>query len=366
VPAEPSPEPNPESAEACTNLDLSSLLDPATGDLRLGSDQALETVVFYGSKTHKCSDGRLQAALQLDRNAAVHSHKPVENMYLTENLSPGVYVVGVHNYSQRQLQDGVIGADGYGSFEDFRKKDPGYQMMEKALRDQNAHANDEDGTPEKIEIMARVDEQMAKGSEAISQKCFAGSPKDGVHYGITIWEYLRGGTDRKHPQEATLEELESTFRSEFFATSPCVFNEEANTAGYNGANKLADTQTEDGKLALSNSNASHVAMLKVSRDAGSGKSKISEVRMLPGRPQDDMLSTGGVQGRSGGGANIMNFVRSRQPRQSRGAAEPAPEPSAQHEPVLVQQAAQTSRPRHGTAVRWWHRLAASWCSTTHA
>jgi len=110
-PAEPNPEPNPEPTE----LDLASLLDPATGELRLGNDQALETVVFYGSKTHRCRNGPVQAVLQLDRNAAVHSHKPVENMYLTENLIPGVYVVGVHDYSQRQLRDGVIGPTGYGS-----------------------------------------------------------------------------------------------------------------------------------------------------------------------------------------------------------------------------------------------------------
>jgi len=223
------------------------------------------------------------------------------------------------------------------------------------LRDQNAHANNEDG-PEKIEIMTRVDEQMAKGSETISQKCFAGSPKDGVHYGITIWEYL-GGTDKKHPQAATLEELENTFRSEFFATSPCVFNEEANTSGYNGANKLADTQTETGKLALSNNKASHVAMLKVSKDAETGKSRISEVRMLPGMPQDDML----MQGHSGGGANSMNVFRSRQLRQNRGA-EPAPEPLVQHESVPMQQVVQTSGPRRGMTVPWWQRLAAGWCS----
>jgi len=294
VQTEPNPEPNPEPAE----LDLVSLLDPATGEIRLGNDQALETVVFYGSKTHRCCNGPVQAVLQLDRNAAVHSHKPVENIYLTENLIPGVYVVGVHNYSQRQLQDGIIGPRGYGSFEDFKKQDPAYQMMEKAVRDQNAHVNDEDGTPEKIAIMARVDEKMAEGSGAIAQNCFAGNQKDGVHYGITIWEYLRGA-DAKHPQGATLEELQNTFRSEFFATSPCVFNAEANTTGYNGANKLADTQTEDGKLALSNKKAAHVAVLKVSKDPNTGKSKISEIHMLPGKPHEDMLSLGSGQGRFG-------------------------------------------------------------------
>jgi len=333
VPAEPSPEPNPEPAESRADLDLASLLDPATGELRLGNNQALETVVFYGSKMHRSRGGPLQAVLQLDRNAAVHSHKPVENMYLTENLIPGVYVVGVHNYSQRQLHDGVIGPTGYSSFEDFKKQDAGYLMMEKALLDQTAHANDEDGTPEKIELMRKVDQQMAAGCGSIAQKCFAGNPKDGVHYGITIWEYL-GGADAKHPQGATLEEMQNMFRSEFFATSPCVFNEEANTMGYNGANKLANTQTEDGKLALSNRKAAHVAVLKVSKDPDTGKSKISQIRMLPGKPQEDMLSVGCGQRRFGGAANAMNAFRSQQMRQNRVptrsmGAEPAPEPTVQ-------------------------------------
>jgi len=347
VPAEPNPEPNPEPAD----LDLVSLLDPATGELCLGNDQALETVVFFGSKTHRCRNGPVQAVLQLDRNAAVHSHKPVENIYLTENLIRGVYVVGVHNYSQRQLQDGVIGATGYGSFEDFKKRDPGYQMMEKAMRDQNAHVNDEDGTPEKIAIMARVDEQMAEGSAAIAQNCFAGKPKAGVHYGITIWEYLRSA-DAKHPQGVTLEELQNTFRSEFFATSSCVFNEGANTTGYNGANKLADTQTEDGKLALSNKKVAHVAVLKVSTDPNTGKSKISEIRMLPGKPQEDMLSLGSGQGHFGGAANAMNAFRSQQMRQNRVpttgiGAEPAPEPTVQWPSMAVPGVAWSSTPRQG-------------------
>lgn len=162
---EPNPEPNPEQPEVLPDFELASLIDEASNDLRLGSNQKLETVVFYGSKIKNAADGSSQATLQLDRNAGVHSHKPVENLYLTEKLEPGVYVIGVHNYSQRQLNDHVVGPSDthtYKSLEEFQKKHPGYQMMERAMKEQIEHANDEDGTPEKIEIMTRVDKEMGE------------------------------------------------------------------------------------------------------------------------------------------------------------------------------------------------------------
>jgi hypothetical protein len=321
---EPNPEPNPEHPEALADFDLASLVDGASNDLKLGSNQKLETVVFYGSKIKKAADGSSQATLQLDRNAAVHSHQPVENLYLTEKLEPGVYVIGVHNYSQRQLNDNVIGpldTHTYKSLEEFQKKDPGYQMMEKALKEQIEHANDEDGTPEKIEIMTRVDKEMGEGSRLLQRHCNQGNPQFGVHYGVTIYTYPDGGSNTKHPQAATFEELQSAFKSEFFATAECVFNAEANPSGYNAANILAAVGTEEGKLALSHSKASHVALLKVSRHGD--RSKIVEVKMLAASPRAE-IAAGNI------GGNAMNAFRMQQMRGGgnyQRMTEPFPEPS---------------------------------------
>ena len=121
--AEPSPEPDP------VPYDLGALVDEGN-NLKLHSGQQLEPVVWYSHKVRSASRGQStpQAVLQLDRNAQVHSHKPVENLYLTETLDAGVYVVAVHNYSHRQLQDTVVGPGQqheYRSFEEFQKGDPG-------------------------------------------------------------------------------------------------------------------------------------------------------------------------------------------------------------------------------------------------
>ena len=101
---EPSPEPD------TVPYDLGALVDEGN-NLKLHSGQQLEPVVWYSHKVRSASRGQStpQAVLQLDRNAQVHSHKPVENLYLTETLDAGVYVVAVHNYSHRQLQDTVVG-----------------------------------------------------------------------------------------------------------------------------------------------------------------------------------------------------------------------------------------------------------------
>merc|ERR1719498_1621818 len=99
---EPNPEPDPmftQSGLASSSYDLSMLVDEAN-NLRLHGQQRLEPVVWYSHKVRNASGGQStpQAVLQLDRNAQVHSHKPVENLYLTETLDAGVYVVAVHNF----------------------------------------------------------------------------------------------------------------------------------------------------------------------------------------------------------------------------------------------------------------------------
>merc|ERR1740123_2487140 len=138
---EPSPEPSPEAA----NIDLSLLVDPATNELRLASNQRLQTMVSYRNKICNPGGGAVpQAVLELDRNAGVHSHEPVENLYLTEMLDVGVYVIAVHNYSQRQLLANVIGSS-------------------------NDHADDEEGTPEKVAVMQRVEQQFNEGSGMLQQ-----------------------------------------------------------------------------------------------------------------------------------------------------------------------------------------------------
>lgn len=144
----------------------------------------------------------------------------------------------------------------------------------------------------------------------LQQHCNQGNSQFGVHYGVTIYTYPDGGSNTKHPPAATLEELQSAFKSEFFATAECVFNPDANPSGYNAASTLAATCTEEGKLALSHSKAAHVALLKVSRDGD--RSKIVEVKMLTGSPRAEMAA-GNV------GGLTMNAFRM---QQMRGAANP--------------------------------------------
>merc|ERR1712232_1413784 len=118
-------------------FDLSTIVNTETEELKLKDTQSLESVVYYSNKVRPSAvSGTPQAALQLDRNAAVHSHKPVENLYLTEQLDAGVYVVAVNNYSQRQLRENIIGASEnchYRTWDDFKKQNPGYKTMENAL-----------------------------------------------------------------------------------------------------------------------------------------------------------------------------------------------------------------------------------------
>jgi len=257
---EPSPEPDPVPA------DLGALVDEGN-NLKLQSGQQLEPGVWYSHKVRSASRGQStpQAVLQLDRNAQVHSHKPVENLYLTETLDAGVYVVAVHNYSHRQLQDTVVGPGQqheYRSFEEFQKGDPGYQKMVKALADQMAHAEDEDGM-EKQAIMAKVDQDLNSGSNMVHQKCTVGDGRTGVHYGLTVYTYPEAVAN--HPQASTMEDLQNKFKSDFFATSDCVFDPAADLTGYNGASVLADVASDAGKLALPDKHAAHVALIHVSK-----------------------------------------------------------------------------------------------------
>lgn len=339
---EPSPEPSPESVDALPDIDLIALVNSETQELKLDSNQILQTVVFYGSKVCKATGSDTpQAVLQLDRNAAVHSHKPVENLYMTETLASGIYVVCVHNYAQRQLLDNVIGSTDshtYSSFEEFKKKDEGYQMMEKALNDQASHSNLLDGTPEKIEAMTKVDKDMTAGFRKLSMRCNSGNTSFGVHYGVTIYTYPDRLADVKHPQASSIEELQNIFKSDFFATSECVFNPDANPSGYNAANVLANTQTSDGKLALTNSKSAQVALLKVVQDRETSRSKIVDVLMLPGTPkaslQGDFPTRQGVSPMAAHRQSRMRQmpVQARQQTQNIVAdlsqtSEPFPEPS---------------------------------------
>jgi len=300
---EPSPEPDPVIS------DLGALVDEAN-NLKLHSRQQLEPVVWYSHKVRSASGGRNtpQAVLQLDRNAQVHSHKPVENLYLTETLDAGVYVVAVHNYSHRQLQDTVVGPGQqheYRSLEEFQKGDPGYQKMVKALADQIAYAEDEDGM-EKQAIMAKVDEDLNMGSSMVQQKCTAGDGRTGVHYGLTMYTYPEAAAN--HPQESSMEDLQSKFKSDFFATSDCVFDPAADLTGYNGASVLADVASDAGKLALPDKHAAHVALLHVSRGS---RARIASVRMLAGKPRPgEVCDIGDSAGLAGpGGTSAMRAVR---------------------------------------------------------
>merc|ERR1712079_245429 len=94
------------------------------------------------------------------------------------------------------------------------------------------------------------------------------------------------------------EELQSDFCAELFATSDCIFNPEANQAGYNGANVLADVETEEAKLALAHSQAAHVALIKVARDIAGNGAKIVEVKMLRGMPRSGGVTACDVAGGS--------------------------------------------------------------------
>merc|ERR1712151_1144843 len=111
-------------------------------------------------------------------------------------------------------------------------------MMEKALKEQTDHADDEDGTPEKIAIMTRVEQQLNEGSTLLRSRCGLGNGHCGVHYGLTIYTYP-DRTAAKHPQASSVEELQDLFKTDFFATSECVLNPEEHASTYNGANLMA-------------------------------------------------------------------------------------------------------------------------------
>lgn len=296
------------AAPAKQDQDLDAFLDEGN-NLRLRPGQTLESVVYYGSKILPAPSGGSipQAVLQLDRNAAVHSHKPVENLYLTEALDAGIYVVAVHNFSQRRLEEGVVGhGREFSSFEDFQKRHPGYQLMEKALKDQENHAEDAE-SPQKQAIMRKVDQELNHGSQLVHQKCCSGNPWQGVHYGVTVYTYptaAGGGGTRAHPQAATMEDLESKFQVEFFATSDCVFNPQEDRTGYNSATVLADVRTEDGKLALPNRAMAHVALIQVSK-AGALTAQIVGCRILASVPFEGDPGEGGPRRLAEGGRHGM-------------------------------------------------------------
>merc|ERR1712187_158679 len=194
-------------------------------------------------------------------------------------------------------------------------------------------------------IMARVDRAMNTGSQMVQSMCSDGTENSGVHYGITVYSYPEQWTaDAKHPQMASLDELQNLFQSGFFATADFVFDPDANTAGYNGANVVADVRSEADRLALANKKTAHEALLKIVKHPHSGKSAISEVIMLDGAPRQDL-------GENGLAPSAMNAFRSQRMTQlggfTRGATtqyqEPCPEPCLQQVPVqmsqlLVQQA----------------------------
>merc|ERR1712187_1753 len=150
----------------------------------------------------------------------------------------------------------------------------------------------------------------------------------GVHSGITLYSYPQEWThDAKHPQMASLDELQNVFQSGFFATADFVFDPEANGTGYNGANVMADVTSEAGKLALGHKMAAHVALLKVVKDRETGKSKISEVIMLGGQPRSSLVQE--ISGQSA--MNALRMQRMQQSSIGRGVQiqEPCPEPSLQ-------------------------------------
>jgi len=316
---EPSPEPDPVPCDLC------ALVDEAN-NLKLHSRQRLEPVVWYSRKVCSASAGQStpQAVLQLDRNAQVHSHKPVENLYLTETLDAGVYVVAVHNFSQRQLHATVVGPGQqheYRSFDEFQKGDPGYQKMEKGLAEQIAHAEDEDGI-EKQAIMAKVDQDLNMGSRMVQQKCTTGDGRTGVHYGVTVYTYPEAAAN--HPQASAMEDLQSKFKSDFFASSDCVFDPSVDLTGYNGASVLADVTSDTGRLALPHKHAAHVALLHVSKG---NKARIASVRILAGQPRPgeacEVGDSAGLAGPAGMGA--MRAVR-RQHMSAEACGRSQPEP----------------------------------------
>eukprot|EP00931_Biecheleriopsis_adriatica_P069309 TRINITY_DN43177_c0_g1_i1.p1 TRINITY_DN43177_c0_g1~~TRINITY_DN43177_c0_g1_i1.p1 ORF type:complete len:512 (+),score=90.78 TRINITY_DN43177_c0_g1_i1:103-1536(+) len=353
--SEPSPEPSPHPA-----ADLSALVEIDARGQRLRNDVNLQSIVSYRSKTYNPAGASTpEAVLQVDRNAAVHSIKPVENLYLTETLEPGAYVVAVHNYTLRRLNEDVIGTSAshqYRTFEDFRKGNPGYQKMEKALEEQNAHAGDPDGTPEKQAIMARVDREMSAGFQSLQSICSTGRESDGVHYGITVYTYPEHwSADAKHPQMASLDELQNLFESGFFATADFVFDPTANSSGYNGGDVLANVFDEQ-SLALGHQKAAYVALLKVEKEPSTGKSKISELMMLEGRPDADIDRQGTSQQSS------MNQFRMQQMRQRSSRREPFPEPVSQQTPTQapgpVQQLPTERRVREPPLRRIWNAVLA--------
>lgn len=335
VVGEPDSEPNPGPTSPST-LNLDHLVS-VSGDFALPSAAKVTEFVNY---TQKCvpatssSGDPQQAVLQLDRNAAVHSHKPVENCYLTRTLEPGVYAVKVHNYSQRQLRSDLFPGT-YRTWEDFTKRDPGYVQMEGALKSQANHADDEE-TPEKVELMQKADRDLQDGFETLIRHVNSGDGRHGVHYGVTVYTYPSvGDGEAKHPQAATVEELDNNlFPSEFFATSESIL-EASVPQGYNGGNTLADTGTEDGKLALCEKDEAYVALLKVVKE--NGRSRLAEVKMLRGTPVRQRQTVPQFQRRShavlhrgAGGASqpIVQVVRPVVPsaRGYRNSSVPEPQP----------------------------------------
>merc|ERR1711920_472485 len=120
------------------------------------------------------------------------------------------------------------------------------------------------------------------------------------------------------------EDLQSNFKSDFFATSDCVFDPAGDPTGYNGANVLADVHTEAGKLALPNKHKAYVALLHVSKE---GKACIAGVRILAGKPQTGEVCEADSSADQPGAAGMSAMRALRRQQLSRGGtARPQPEP----------------------------------------
>merc|ERR1711920_553027 len=121
------------------------------------------------------------------------------------------------------------------------------------------------------------------------------------------------------------EDLQSNFKSDFFATSDCVFDPAGDPTGYNGANVLADVHTEAGKLALPNQHKAYVALLHVSKE---GKARIAGVRILAGKPQTGEVCQADASADQPGatGMGALRAVRRQHPFFRGVTAHPQPEP----------------------------------------
>ncbi len=341
-------------------LSVSDFIDAATGDLRLyerGEERyKLEKIVSYNEKVYfdydrmqkRClpmpgdaigepaaeppasgandssrfatlcrENAHRKAVLQLDRNATVHSVKPVENMWITRCIEPGFYVVGVHNYCMRALHENVGRYGQYTDLDDLKKRHPIFVSIEKAQQKQELHADDEDATSHKEEVMHEVDVAMTNACHQLQDLGYANLGREhGVHYGVTCYQYkyeamevdcapsageaqpsstvgrssssssssaapppqvapatteprrLSTSSSVKHPQTCNEDEIETWFDSSFFMTSECVYDDSAK-GRYNAITQLAERATEDGKKAIPHNWGAHVCIFKVVADESS-------------------------------------------------------------------------------------------------